>query len=251
VKVDPAVGIISKWFYCALSKRPLEVPIVICQLGKLYNKDALIEHFIDKNKYGDADKICGHIKSLAKVQTLNLMQNPAYKGNQKESKPIAPFVCPLTLKEMNGNQKFVYLKSCGCVFYEAGLKELQQRSSLACPNCSKSYYAKQITEILPPQEIQDKLMVELQLSREAELSKKNKRKADKPTDFAVPTKILEKKLKLNSQISLPCASNSLENSSEILKVKEKSTAIQSIYTSSQTSKQPQNFLCRGTFNRYA
>lgn len=35
-----------------------------CALGKLYNKDAIIEHLLDKTAYGDAAKICGHIRSL-------------------------------------------------------------------------------------------------------------------------------------------------------------------------------------------
>lgn len=250
VKIDPTIGLISKWFFCALSKKPLEAPVVVCQLGKLYNKDALLEHFIDKSKFGDADKICGHIRSLSKVQTLNLLANPAYKGFQKESKPVAPFICPLTLKEMNGNHKFVYIKSCGCVFSETGLKELQQHSNLICPSCSKSYEINKIIEILPSQEVQDKLMIEIQLAREAESLKKNKRKADKISEGSTS----EKKIKADSTAAIPstCSSKVLEVASDLLKIKEKSAAIQSIYTSSQTAnKQPQNYLCKGTFNRYA
>ena len=35
-----------------------------CALGKLYNKDALLEYLLDHAAYGDGDEICGHIKSL-------------------------------------------------------------------------------------------------------------------------------------------------------------------------------------------
>ena len=42
-----------------------------CVLGKLYNKDALLEYLLDHAAYGDGDEICGHIKSL-KVR-LNYM----------------------------------------------------------------------------------------------------------------------------------------------------------------------------------
>jgi hypothetical protein len=45
-------------------KRPLLHPIVSCALGKLYNKDAILEYLIDKSAYGDGEKICGHIRSL-------------------------------------------------------------------------------------------------------------------------------------------------------------------------------------------
>lgn len=44
-------------------QRPLREPIVSCALGKMYNKDALLEYLIDKDAYGDGADICGHIKS--------------------------------------------------------------------------------------------------------------------------------------------------------------------------------------------
>ena len=40
-----------------------------CALGKLYNKDSIIEYLLDKSAYGDGKKICGHIRSL-KVECL-------------------------------------------------------------------------------------------------------------------------------------------------------------------------------------
>jgi hypothetical protein len=33
-------------------------------LGKLYNKDAIIEFFLDRSKYGDGDRICGYLKGV-------------------------------------------------------------------------------------------------------------------------------------------------------------------------------------------
>jgi len=47
-----------------LSKRLLQEPIVSCALGKLYNKDAILEYLLDKSSYGDGEVICGHIRSL-------------------------------------------------------------------------------------------------------------------------------------------------------------------------------------------
>ena len=35
-----------------------------CALGKLYNKDAILEYLLDKSSYGDGEVICGHIRSL-------------------------------------------------------------------------------------------------------------------------------------------------------------------------------------------
>lgn len=46
------------------SKRKLQEPVVSCALGKLYNKDSIIEYLLDKSAYGDGETICGHIRSL-------------------------------------------------------------------------------------------------------------------------------------------------------------------------------------------
>lgn len=35
-----------------------------CDLGKLYNKDAVIEFLLDRTAFGDGEEICGHIRSL-------------------------------------------------------------------------------------------------------------------------------------------------------------------------------------------
>lgn len=46
------------------TQRVLQEPIVSCALGKLYNKDAVLEYLLDKSSYGDGELICGHIRSL-------------------------------------------------------------------------------------------------------------------------------------------------------------------------------------------
>lgn len=45
-------------------QRKLLEPVVSCALGKLYNKDSIIEYLLDKSAYGDGANICGHIRSL-------------------------------------------------------------------------------------------------------------------------------------------------------------------------------------------
>jgi membrane peptidoglycan carboxypeptidase len=45
-------------------QRKLQEPVVSCALGKLYNKDSIIEYLLDKSAYGDGENICGHIRSL-------------------------------------------------------------------------------------------------------------------------------------------------------------------------------------------
>ena len=48
----------------AVCQKPLREPVVSCALGKLYNKDAIIEFLLDRTAYGDGEDICGHIRSL-------------------------------------------------------------------------------------------------------------------------------------------------------------------------------------------
>jgi hypothetical protein len=50
-------------------QRPLQEPIVSCDLGKLYNKDAVIEFLLDRSSFGDGEEICRHIRSLKVCNT--------------------------------------------------------------------------------------------------------------------------------------------------------------------------------------
>lgn len=54
-----------------IAQRLLSKPVVLDPIGKLYNKDAIIEYFLDKSKYGDGDRICGHLKGV-KVSRSNV-----------------------------------------------------------------------------------------------------------------------------------------------------------------------------------
>ncbi|KAK8864586.1 hypothetical protein IAR55_001836 [Kwoniella newhampshirensis] len=111
---------------CALSKKPLTRPVVLDPIGKLYNKDAVLEYFLDKTSYGDGEQICGHLKSMKELLTLNVTSNPDYVPPTSltvTSGPSrTPFVCPLSLREMSGSVPFIALRNCGCVFSEAAIR---------------------------------------------------------------------------------------------------------------------------------
>jgi hypothetical protein len=115
----------------------LSKPVASCGLGKLYSKEALLRYLVDRTSYGDGDKICSHIRSGKDVVTLNLTDNPAYNAKaikeknatagDFEQEPMAKFICPISMKEMNGKQRFLYLDSCGCAFAEQSLKEVPSK----------------------------------------------------------------------------------------------------------------------------
>lgn len=137
----------QQWAYCALSKLPLRAPVVACPLGRMYNKDALIAHLLApsplESPYGmDGHQTAGHIRSLRDVVTLRLTPNPALspsadKGaddhatlagaaGATDQPPPAAFVCPVSLREMNGSVRFVYRVPCGCVVSDSALRELRR-----------------------------------------------------------------------------------------------------------------------------
>lgn len=54
----------EQFLFCALSKKPLSKPVVADPLGKLYNKDAILEYLLDKSSYGDGEEICGYVRGV-------------------------------------------------------------------------------------------------------------------------------------------------------------------------------------------
>nr|XP_056700958.1 replication termination factor 2 isoform X2 [Euleptes europaea] len=138
-KVDKNAELVAQWYYCTLSQEKLSRPIVACELGRLYNKDAIIEFLLEKSSEKAIMEAASHIKSIKNVIELNLTDNPAWagdKGNTKGDKyddiQSARFICPIVGLEMNGRHRFCFLRNCGCVFSERALKEIKTE---ACHKC--------------------------------------------------------------------------------------------------------------------
>ncbi|KAJ1961726.1 Replication termination factor 2 [Dipsacomyces acuminosporus] len=185
-QVDKKSQIIAMYFFCALSKQELQEPIVGDALGRLYNREAILEYLLDKSSFGDGDKICGHIKSLKDVKTLNLKANPAYSsaiqtnGQKKQAilsfdeQKMAKFVCPVTMKEMNGNSPFEFVWSCGCVFSAQARKEMAGLN--ACLVCSGPFDSRDVIPI----NSQDAAVLESLRQRMKERKHEKKKAKDKP-----------------------------------------------------------------------
>lgn len=115
-------------------------PIVSCPLGKLYNKESLISYLLSPTTaFGhDGHLIASHIRSLKDVTTLHLTPNPALSSisseelaasthvGTQEARPTSLFVCPISLREMNGAVPFVYRVSTGSVMSLSSLKEMRK-----------------------------------------------------------------------------------------------------------------------------
>jgi len=184
-KVDQNILNRVHWFSCALSKKALSSPVVSCGLGKLYNRDAILEFLLDRTAYGDGDVICKHIKSLKDVVTLQLELNPSFSETQSVSltnhdqEPVSRYICPITMKEMNGKHRFVYLDTCGCVMSEQAMKEVPSKT---CIKCTKPYEPVNVIVLNPKAEELEAMelaLAEKQARIAAEKKEKKKAKANK------------------------------------------------------------------------
>ncbi|KIJ58766.1 hypothetical protein HYDPIDRAFT_33835 [Hydnomerulius pinastri MD-312] len=286
-QADKANQTRAKWFFCALSKRLLQEPIVSCALGKLYNKDAIIEYLLDKSAYGDGEEICGHIRSLKDVKTLKLTARstpPPAAASDASATEVAQFVCPLNLKEMNGAQPFVYILSCACVFSQAGLRTVlgpapssKEKSSGeesggnsadneqldVCPQCATKFSrSSDILTINPSVEEEERMhmAMELRRSKEPVKSKAKKRKADAEENSSGSKKKKGSQTvpspspapALNSTIS--ATSRALSSSLAAEEAKRKagmSDAVKSLYRGKDDAPRKETFMTMGTFTRYA
>jgi len=167
----------TKWTTCALTSQPLKEPVVACQLGRLYNKDALIEFLLDKSK--KLPKM-SHIKGLKSVSTLNLHLNPAWSNKEKKGDAyidtnVSKYICPVSQTEMSGRYKFCFLLKCCCVLSHKVITEIK---SQFCPACSKPYDKKNDVIIINPDKETEKVQEEQMLQRKL-ASKSNKKKKEK------------------------------------------------------------------------
>ncbi|RDX51575.1 DUF602-domain-containing protein [Lentinus brumalis] len=279
-QADRANQIRAMWFFCALSKRPLQEPIVSCPLGKLYNYDAVLEFLLDRDVFGAEGKVvCGHIRSMKDLKTLKLTPNTSKaSASSSDSTPDrAPFVCPLNLKEMNGVQPFVYLRTCGCVFSQAGLRTVagtppskspkaegdadsekgKDTASLElCPQCGAKY--DRTTDILllnPPPEVEEDMRAAMEAKRLLEPAKgkgKKRKAAAAAADGVEPPTKKQAAAMPTTNSSIAAASRAVAQDLAKEEGKRKaamSDAVKSLYASKDGPKRKETFMTMGTFTR--
>lgn len=126
------------WKCCAITQQALQEPIVVCHMGKLFSKMALIEALLDRSTLPTEYK---YIKSLKDVKDLKLTKNPEYKIDEDKKEGsvdhrASPYICPVLGLEMNGKFRFVVVWGCGCVFSERAYKEIGTKN---CHKCTKPF----------------------------------------------------------------------------------------------------------------
>ncbi|XP_055963423.1 replication termination factor 2 [Sorex fumeus] len=179
-KVDKNAELVAQWNYCTLSQEILRRPIVACELGRLYNKDAVIEFLLDKSPDKALGKAASHIKSIKNVTELRLSDNPAWEGDKEGTKgdkhddlQRARFICPVVGLEMNGRHRFCFLRGCGCVFSERALKEIKAE---VCHTCGAAFQDKDVVVLNGSKEDVEALRQRMEARRQrAKLGKKAKK----------------------------------------------------------------------------
>ncbi|KAA3679535.1 uncharacterized protein DEA37_0006152 [Paragonimus westermani] len=135
---------VALWRYCALSQDRLRVPIVSCRLGRLYNKESVINKMLTRSKvHTTAD----HIRKLKDVRELRLTVNTSHTDNSDPlNDATGEFYCPITGLEMSGVHAFVYFWTCGCVFSK---KALEVATDSRCMQAKKRPAASTTTHMKP------------------------------------------------------------------------------------------------------
>uniref|UniRef100_A0AAZ3Q2K2 Replication termination factor 2 n=1 Tax=Oncorhynchus tshawytscha TaxID=74940 RepID=A0AAZ3Q2K2_ONCTS len=189
-KVDKNAELAARWKYCALSTEKLRRPIVACDLGRLYNKDAVIEYLLDKSADRPNSEVVSHLRGIKDIKELNLTDNPAWEGERRNTKGdryedmhCAMFICPVVGLEMNGKHRFCFLQTCGCVFSDRALKEVKTE---ICHKCGDPFKDENLVVLNGTKEEVEKLREKMEEKRAKATKKPKKNKVAetvaKPSD---------------------------------------------------------------------
>uniref|UniRef100_A0A672NKN6 Replication termination factor 2 n=1 Tax=Sinocyclocheilus grahami TaxID=75366 RepID=A0A672NKN6_SINGR len=239
----------ARWKYCALSQEKLKWPIVACELGRLYNKDAIIEYLLDKSAERPNAEVVAHIRSIKEGERHNI------KGDCYEDMHCAMFICPVVGLEMNGKHKFLYLQTCGCVFSKRALREVKTE---ICHKCGNPFQEDNLVMLNGSKEEAEKLQKAMEERRlKAKTAKKSKKSKDTKVSKSLDSTgevmhlmVQSLKLCLSFSHSAPGPSTSGECSKmleapagpvtgskrSIQDMKDKSEAYKSLFTSHSSAK---------------
>ena len=168
-----------KWQHCALSQEPLSPKgVVACQMGRLYNNEAVIELLLCKDRT-NAPPWAAHLEKLKDVIELKLSPNPSYDanrisvGNGYNDRLVSPWICPVTGLEMNGNFKMVFSWPGGRVVAERAVKVMQKDPAEAL------HFQEEDLIVLNPEEEEIDLMNAKMIARKARVKAEKKAKKKK------------------------------------------------------------------------
>lgn len=125
------------WTSCRYSGRTLDSkkPIVACSLGYLYDKESVLEALLQKKfrRNKQLKESFGHIRKLSDLQDVHFSFSPS------PSKEGSPWICPLTLRPLDGAQICSHLRPCGHVVLTSARNDpLLWPNSNMCVMCNEN-----------------------------------------------------------------------------------------------------------------
>lgn len=192
----------AKWSSCALTGEPLREPIVADSLGKLYNRESVVQLLLARNgvftddaaKYRYENQLeflaeFEHLRSLKNVFTLNLSNGKESEENSIKKTSISDpravssgrsasvkticFVCPITGLEAGGPNLFAALRPCGHFFSSRALREVTDG---LCLLCSEEYTVEDVVTLNPTEEQMREIREKLKKNKGERKLKAQKRK---------------------------------------------------------------------------
>ncbi|XP_026162499.1 replication termination factor 2 [Mastacembelus armatus] len=240
-KVDKNAELAAKWKYCALSQEKLRRPIVACELGRLYNKDAIIEYLLDKTAERPNAEAVEHIRGIKDIKELNLTDNPEWEGERRNTKGdryedihCGMFICPVVGLEMNGKHRFCYLQTCGCVFSDRALKEVKTE---ICHKCGDPFKDEDIIVLNGTKEELEALREKMEERRAKAKTKKTKKsKAAETVSTPSESKAVAGPSGSSDSSKGSKSSTALATKRSIQTMEEKSEAFKSLFTTHSSAK---------------
>eukprot|EP00850_Spirogloea_muscicola_P021826 SM000263S09813 [mRNA] locus=s263:101151:103189:- [translate_table: standard] len=197
----------AHWSTCALTGEPLAMPVVACGLGRLYNRENVVQYllarsdvFLDdsaKWRYANQQQYkerFSHLRSLKDVwlvhQDAQLDAGVASQSAGVDGKASSPcsqpstlravpiWTCPITGVKAGGLQTFSLLRRCGHCF---STRALRQVKDMTCSVCGVAYVLEDIISLNNNEAEEAALMTEILAKRRKDRNLKvaKKRRLDK------------------------------------------------------------------------
>lgn len=176
---------------CAVSNEELRYPIVACELGHLYNKEAVLMALLERT----LNPAFQHIRGMKDLIICRFTANPNYteengngssesneaKGSEAagasvgatDGEPVPRFICPVTRVEMNAKQPFAVLRTTGWVLSERALREI------GAANLQAEYgpfEADDVIRLVPEEDVEKELRGRMEERRAKAKSEKKEKK---------------------------------------------------------------------------
>jgi hypothetical protein len=161
---------------CALSSETLRAPIVACEMGHLYNKEAVLRYMLDK-KTLTLPEAFFHLRNMRDVKEVHFTAAPS-TGTSNDNMNIS--MCPVTGLEFNGMIPFVVIWSSGVVVSEKAVRELGVEALQVEYGPFKE--GEDVVRLLPYTDAEMEQQQGMMAARRAASSSRNKGKKDKKKD---------------------------------------------------------------------